>query len=105
MNKMNRDGTTDEQLFEMRSQSNAREVITTHIGQGGCRVGLKMWELIAFEHGIDKKGHLIEDSENHTLQTLFSEVIDSARNETFLVPRACFIDLEPSGNLHHKFVM
>ena len=29
-----------------------KEVVTLHIGQAGCQVGLQVWELMCEEHGI-----------------------------------------------------
>ncbi|KRX54931.1 Tubulin alpha-3 chain, partial [Trichinella sp. T9] len=72
-----------------------REVISIHIGQAGVQIGNSCWELYCLEHGIqpdgtfplDKAANLSDDS----FTTFFSEA-GSGRH----VPRAIFVDLEPS---------
>ncbi|KRX95528.1 Tubulin alpha-3 chain, partial [Trichinella pseudospiralis] len=72
-----------------------REVISIHIGQAGVQIGNSCWELYCLEHGIqpdgtfplDKAANLADDS----FTTFFSEA-GSGRH----VPRAIFVDLEPS---------
>ena len=33
-----------------------KEVITVHLGQAGCQVGLQLWEQLCKEHQIDPDG-------------------------------------------------
>uniref|UniRef100_A0A0N4Z5K6 Tubulin alpha chain n=1 Tax=Parastrongyloides trichosuri TaxID=131310 RepID=A0A0N4Z5K6_PARTI len=71
-----------------------REIISIHIGQGGCQVGDNCWELLCLEHDIDpagfKYGNNI-DMNNSSFRTFFNEVEDKK-----YVPRSLFFDLEPS---------
>ena len=71
-----------------------REVISLHIGQAGVQIGNACWELYCLEHGIGPDGISPEDvpgSRNNSFETFFSST--SAGK---YVPRAVFIDLEPS---------
>lgn len=73
-----------------------KECVCVHIGQAGCQVGFRTWELFTQEHGI---------LENGTRGDSFSE-IDPSDDEymSFFhetgtgqhVPRAVFVDTEPS---------
>ncbi|EFA86605.1 alpha tubulin [Heterostelium album PN500] len=74
-----------------------REIISIHIGQAGVQVGNACWELYCLEHGISKDGTISNESElakskNKSFGTFFSE----ASNKSKVVPRAVFVDLEPS---------
>ncbi|CAL8082688.1 unnamed protein product [Calicophoron daubneyi] len=72
-----------------------RECISLHVGQAGVQIGNACWELYCLEHGIQPDGHMpdtrtfggIDDSFN----TFFSET-----ESGYHVPRAIFVDLEPS---------
>ena len=72
-----------------------REVVSIHIGQAGVQMGNACWELYCLEHGIlpdgmmpsDKSIGIADDSYN----TFFSETSNGMH-----VPRALFIDLEPT---------
>ena len=33
-----------------------KEVITVHLGQAGCQIGLQLWEQLCNEHGIEPDG-------------------------------------------------
>ncbi|KAK8795687.1 hypothetical protein WA158_000344 [Blastocystis sp. Blastoise] len=69
-----------------------REIISLHIGQAGIQVGNACWELYCLEHGIDNEGHLLNPgSETENLNTMFSEAGSGKR-----VPRAVYVDLEPT---------
>ncbi|KAL2923920.1 Tubulin alpha-1 chain [Bienertia sinuspersici] len=72
-----------------------REVISIHIGQAGIQVGNSCWELFCLEHGIQQDGMMPSDKtvgvEHDSFNTFFSET--SAGKH---VPRAVFIDLEPT---------
>jgi len=74
-----------------------REVISIHIGQAGCQMGNACWELYCLEHGIQPDGLMpgddsvgVEDPDD-SFNTFYSET--AAGNH---VPRATFIDLEPT---------
>ncbi|KAL1075394.1 hypothetical protein V6Z11_D11G359700 [Gossypium hirsutum] len=72
-----------------------REVISVHIGQAGIQVGNSCWELYCLEHGIQPDGMMPSEGNaggNHdAFSTFFSETGSGK-----YVPRALFIDLEPT---------
>ncbi|KAJ9695636.1 hypothetical protein PVL29_010894 [Vitis rotundifolia] len=72
-----------------------REVISIHIGQAGIQVGNACWELFCLEHGIQSDGMMPSDTSDgaghDAFNTFFSET-DAGK----YVPRAVFVDLEPS---------
>jgi len=72
-----------------------REVISIHIGQAGVQLGNSCWELYCIEHGIQPDGMMPSDTtpgvENDAFNTFFSETGAGKH-----VPRAIFVDLEPS---------
>jgi len=72
-----------------------RECICIHIGQAGVQTGNSVWELFCLEHGISPDGMMPSDtsvdSENDAFNTFFSETGAGKH-----VPRAVFIDLEPT---------
>ncbi|XP_051157317.1 tubulin alpha-1D chain-like [Leptopilina boulardi] len=70
-----------------------REVLSVHIGQGGVQIGNACWELYCLEHGIQPDGMLPSDSctNDEGFQTFFSETAGGK-----YVPRAVFLDLEPT---------
>jgi len=72
-----------------------REVISVHIGQAGCQMGNACWELYCLEHGIHPDGMMPSDDSvgvaDDSFNTFFSET-GSGKH----VPRAVFVDLEPS---------
>ncbi|XP_053319685.1 tubulin alpha-8 chain-like [Spea bombifrons] len=67
-----------------------RECISVHIGQAGVQIGGACWELYCLEHGIHPDGTIAADEANSS-HTFFSEA-ECGKH----VPRAVFIDLEPS---------
>ncbi|GAM26553.1 hypothetical protein SAMD00019534_097280 [Acytostelium subglobosum LB1] len=72
-----------------------REIVSIHIGQAGVQVGNACWELYCLEHGIGKDGNTAgtaQHSKNSSFGTFFSEA--SQKNK--VVPRAVFVDLEPT---------
>ena len=79
-------------LFPSLSQ---RECISIHIGQAGVQMGNACWELYCLEHGIQPDGQMPSDKTlgggDDSFNTFFSET-GSGKH----VPRAIFIDLEPS---------
>jgi len=70
-----------------------RECISVHIGQAGVQIGNSCWELYCLEHGIQPDGHMPSDKAfgDDSFQTFFSETGAGKH-----VPRAVFIDLEPT---------
>jgi len=75
-----------------------REIISIHIGQAGVQTGNACWELYCLEHGIQLDGtqKTSDNSKpakpgNEAFNTFFSET-GNGKN----VPRAIFVDLEPS---------
>ena len=69
-----------------------REVISIHVGQAGCQIGNSCWELYCLEHGINQDGSLPDGTQStEALQTFFSETGGGKQ-----VPRAVFVDLEPT---------
>ena len=73
--------------------SDRREVISLHIGQAGVQVGNSCWELYCLEHGIQADGTMGANSSSKegSFNTFFSET-GSGKH----VPRAVFVDLEPT---------
>lgn len=68
-----------------------REVISIHVGQAGIQIGNACWELYCREHGILPDGMAERKSEDESSSTFFSET-----GAGKYVPRAVYVDLEPS---------
>ncbi|KAG1368785.1 Tubulin alpha-3 chain [Cocos nucifera] len=72
-----------------------REIISVHIGQAGIQVGNACWELYCLEHGIHPDGIMPSDTSigvaHDAFNTFFSETGAGKH-----VPRAIFVDLEPT---------
>ena len=72
-----------------------REVISIHIGQAGGQIGNACWELYCLEHGIQPDGQMPCDACvmgcDESYMTFFNETGAGKH-----VPRAVFIDLEPT---------
>lgn len=72
-----------------------RECISVHIGQAGVQIGNACWELYCLEHGIQPDGCMPSDKTigggDDSFNTFFSET-GSGKH----VPRAVFVDLEPT---------
>ncbi|XP_043231773.1 tubulin alpha-1D chain-like [Amphibalanus amphitrite] len=72
-----------------------REVISVHIGQAGIQMGNACWELYCLEHGIQPDGQMPSDTSvgvaDDSFNTFFSETGAGKH-----VPRAVFVDLEPT---------
>lgn len=65
-----------------------------HIGQAGVQMGNSCWELYCLEHGIQPDGMITSGSTSladSSFGTFFSETGSGK-----YVPRAVFIDLEPT---------
>jgi len=74
-----------------------RECISIHVGQAGVQIGNSCWELYCLEHGIQPDGLPAEASQTtaamtyDSSSTFFSDTGSGQR-----VPRAIFVDLEPT---------
>merc|ERR1712157_98088 len=72
-----------------------REVINIHLGQAGVQIGNACWELYCLEHGIQPDGQMPSDKTigggDDAFNTIFSETGAGKH-----VPRAVFVDLEPT---------
>ena len=72
-----------------------RECISLHVGQAGVQIGNALWELYCLEHGIQPDGQMPSDdsigTEDSSYNTFFSEMSNGQH-----VPRAAFVDLEPT---------
>ena len=72
-----------------------RECISIHVGQAGVQIGNACWELYCLEHGIQPDGQMPCDKTigggDDSFNTFFSETGAGKH-----VPRAVFIDLEPT---------
>ncbi len=65
-----------------------------HVGQAGAQMGNACWELYCLEHGIQPDGQMPSDKpleEETSFNTFFSETGAGKH-----VPRAVFVDLEPT---------
>uniref|UniRef100_A0A8D2P2T7 Tubulin/FtsZ GTPase domain-containing protein n=1 Tax=Zosterops lateralis melanops TaxID=1220523 RepID=A0A8D2P2T7_ZOSLA len=78
------------------------ECISIHIGQAGVQMGNACWELYCLEHGIQADGTIPASRQLKSMDPNVEQVDSSF--ETFFcetasgkhVPRAVFIDLEPT---------
>ena len=70
-----------------------RECISVHVGQAGVQMGNACWELYCLEHGIQPDGQMPSDKAagDDSFSTFFAETGAGKH-----VPRAVFVDLEPS---------
>lgn len=72
-----------------------RECISVHVGQAGVQIGNACWELYCLEHGIQPDGQMPSDKilggGDDSFNTFFSETGAGKH-----VPRAVFVDLEPT---------
>jgi hypothetical protein len=72
-----------------------RECLSIHIGQAGVQIGNACWELFCLEHGIQPDGQMPSDKTggggDDSFNTFFLET-----GAGKYVPRALFVDLEPT---------
>uniref|UniRef100_A0A8I6AF82 Tubulin alpha chain n=1 Tax=Rattus norvegicus TaxID=10116 RepID=A0A8I6AF82_RAT len=72
-----------------------RECISIHVGQAGVQIGNTCWVLYCLEHGIQPDGQMPSDKTigggDDSFNTFFSETGAGKH-----VPRAVFVDLEPT---------
>ncbi|EHB00536.1 Tubulin alpha-1C chain [Heterocephalus glaber] len=77
------------------SRAIMRECISIHVGQAGVQIGNACWELYCLEHGIQPDGQMPSDKTigggDDSFNTFFSETGAGKH-----VPRAVFVDLEPT---------
>lgn len=72
-----------------------REVLSIHIGQAGVQMGNACWELYCLEHGIQPDGQMPSDESIGQADDSFNCFFSETNNGKH-VPRALFIDLEPT---------
>uniref|UniRef100_A0A673UGK6 Tubulin alpha chain n=1 Tax=Suricata suricatta TaxID=37032 RepID=A0A673UGK6_SURSU len=79
-----------------------RECLSIHVGQAGIQIGDACWELYCLEHGIQPDGVVLnskkdqlENAEMEHTNASFSTFFSETRAGKH-VPRALFVDLEPS---------
>ncbi|XP_068020540.1 tubulin alpha chain-like [Melanerpes formicivorus] len=72
-----------------------RECISVHIGQAGVQIGNSCWELYCLEHGIKPDGTISPNASSEQLCSSFGTFFSDTGSGKY-VPRAMFVDLEPS---------
>ena len=72
-----------------------REVISIHIGQAGVQMGNACWELYCLEHGIHPDGQMPSDESQGVADDSFNTFFAETQSGKH-VPRAIFVDLEPT---------
>merc|ERR1711992_502252 len=81
--------------FTLYLETTMREVISIHVGQAGVQMGNACWGLYCLEHGIQPDGMMPSDKTkgvcDDSFNTFFSETGAGKH-----VPRALFLDLEPT---------
>lgn len=79
-----------------------RECISVHVGQAGIQMGNACWELYCLEHGIQPDGQMPSDKAvgDDSFSTFFAETGAGKH-----VPRAVFVDLEPSVIGNVEFIL
>lgn len=68
------------------------EIVCIHVGQCGNQIGVKFWEAITDEHGIDPTGFY---HGNNDLQFEHIDVFYNRETDGRYVSRAVFVDLDP----------
>ncbi|KAG7278483.1 hypothetical protein CRUP_038778 [Coryphaenoides rupestris] len=84
-----------EDMAALEKDYEERECISIHVGQAGVQIGNACWELYCLEHGIQPDGQMPSDKAigggDDSFNTFFSETGAGKH-----VPRAVFVDLEPT---------
>ncbi|RXN10058.1 Tubulin alpha-1C chain [Labeo rohita] len=84
-----------EDMAALEKDYEERECISVHVGQAGVQIGNACWELYCLEHGIQPDGQMPSDKTigggDDSFNTFFSETGAGKH-----VPRAVFVDLEPT---------
>ncbi|KAL6092830.1 hypothetical protein STEG23_016578 [Scotinomys teguina] len=82
-------------MLDVAQDAPQRECISIHVGQAGVQIGNACWELYCLEHGIQPDGQMPSDKTigggDDSFNTFFSETGAGKH-----VPRAVFVDLEPT---------
>uniref|UniRef100_UPI00358F4022 tubulin alpha chain, testis-specific-like n=1 Tax=Myxine glutinosa TaxID=7769 RepID=UPI00358F4022 len=73
---------------------NFRECISIHVGQAGAQIGNSCWELFCLEHGIQPDGQMPSDKTIGSGDDSYTFFTETGAGKH--VPRAVFIDLEPT---------
>uniref|UniRef100_A0A8C7NSN9 Tubulin alpha chain n=1 Tax=Oncorhynchus mykiss TaxID=8022 RepID=A0A8C7NSN9_ONCMY len=73
-----------------------RECISIHVGQAGVQTGNACWELFCLEHGVGPDGVLNEEDQGPNSRTDPSNTFFNTGSSGRHVPRAIFVDLEPT---------
>lgn len=71
-----------------------QEIISLHVGQCGVQVANSCWELFCLEHGIEPDG--MSTSDKSTADNGFNVFFNETAANKY-VPRALFIDMEPTA--------
>lgn len=79
-----------------------RECLSIHVGQAGVQIGDACWELYCLEHGIQPDGTVLDSKKDRSEKAKMASM--AASFNTFFsetragkhVPRALFMDLEPT---------
>ncbi|KAB5537049.1 hypothetical protein PHYPO_G00114360 [Pangasianodon hypophthalmus] len=86
---------THQRRQHLQKENKMRECISIHVGQAGVQIGNACWELYCLEHGIQPDGQMPSDKTigggDDSFNTFFSETGAGKH-----VPRAVFVDLEPT---------
>ncbi|NXE13348.1 TBA protein, partial [Lophotis ruficrista] len=72
-----------------------RECISIHIGQAGVQMGNSCWELYCLEHGIEPDGIISSSASSKQVDSSFGTFFSETGSGKY-VPRAIFVDLEPT---------
>lgn len=72
-----------------------REIVSIHVGQAGCQIGNACWELYCLEHGIQPDGLIPDDDDPGIMEDSFNTFFSETGSGKH-VPRAVFVDLEPT---------
>ncbi|NXF57465.1 TBA protein, partial [Ciccaba nigrolineata] len=72
-----------------------RECISVHIGQAGVQMGSSCWELYCLEHGIEPDGIISSNVSPGQTGSSFGTFFSETESGKY-VPRAIFVDLEPT---------
>ena len=92
-------------FFRKFYPSKMRECLSIHVGQAGVQMGNACWELYCLEHGIQPDGQMPSDKAasaggDDSFSTFFAETGAGKH-----VPRAVFVDLEPSVIGNYEFMI
>ncbi|KAI4895486.1 hypothetical protein NFI96_016436, partial [Prochilodus magdalenae] len=93
--KFHKSSTSSTRALQGPQELSKRECISIHVGQAGVQIGNACWELYCLEHGIQPDGQMPSDKTigggDDSFNTFFSETGAGKH-----VPRAVFVDLEPT---------